>query len=84
MSTLAYHTQSNLLKDCGIDIRKEKFIMEEFLNDYVQMIAEANDIELTPAQLMEIVNNLESEEDMWDFVDMCVNEEIARATGGDE
>ena len=58
--------------------------MEEFLNDYVQMIAEANDIELTPAQLMEIVNNLESEEDMWDFVDMCVNEEIARATGGDE
>lgn len=53
--------------------------MEEFLTDYVEMMAEANDLELTKNQMQEIVNNLRSEEELWDIFDSFVTEEIARA-----
>lgn len=58
--------------------------MEEFLKDYVQMITEANDIELSESKLQEIVNSLRDEEELWDTVDSFVNEEIARAVKEDD
>lgn len=50
--------------------------MKEFLTDYVQMIAEARDIELNDSQLQVIVNNLREDESLWDMFDSYVNDEI--------
>lgn len=53
--------------------------MEEFLKDYVEMMADANEIELNKTQMQSIVNNLRQEDEIWDILDSYVTEEIARA-----
>ena len=53
--------------------------MEEFLTDYVEMMADANEIELNKTQMQSIVNNLRQEDEIWDILDSYVTEEIARA-----
>ena len=53
--------------------------MEEFLKDYVQMMADANEIKLNKDQMQTIVNNLHQEDEIWDTLDSYVIEEIARA-----
>ena len=53
--------------------------MEEFLKDYVEMMADANEIELNKTQMQSIVNNLRHEDEIWDILDSYVTEEIARA-----
>lgn len=50
--------------------------MEEFLNDYVQMIAEAQDIELNNKQLQVIVNRIREDESLWDTFDSYIIDEI--------
>ena len=64
-------------KICSIyEDRKENFIMEKFLKDYVQMIAEASELELNNSQIKRIVNNLRENEELWDMFDSYVNDEI--------
>lgn len=53
--------------------------MEEFLKDYVKMIADTNEIKLNKTQMQTIVNNLRQEDEIWDVLDSYVTEEIARA-----
>ena len=50
--------------------------MEEFLRDYVQMIAEQQDIELDEARMLEIVNNLMDEDEIWNALDGHINDEF--------
>lgn len=50
--------------------------MEEFLNDYVQMMAEAQEIELNDSELQTIVNNLMENEVIWDVLDEHINDEF--------
>lgn len=50
--------------------------MEEFLRDYVQMMAEQQEIELDEARMLEIVNNLMSEDEIWETLDMYINNEL--------
>ena len=50
--------------------------MEEFLKDYVQMIAEVRGLELDDSLLQTIVNNLRENEALWDMFDSYVNDEI--------
>ena len=50
--------------------------MEEFLTDYVEMIAEARELELNNSQIKRIVNNLRDDESLWDIFDSYVNDEI--------
>lgn len=52
--------------------------MEEFLKDYVQMIAEAQDTELNPQQVSNIVNSLRSDDALWDTFDSYVRDEIEK------
>ena len=58
--------------------------MDEFLEDYVVMLAEANDIELTEDQVEAIVNNLRAEDGLWDTVDFYVNNAIAEVIEDEE
>ena len=53
--------------------------MKEFLENYVQMMADANEIKLNKDQMQTIVNNLHQEDEIWDVLDSYVMEEIARA-----
>lgn len=48
--------------------------MEEFLTDYVQMMAEAKELELNTQQVKQIVNRLEHEDAIWDTVDFYVHQ----------
>lgn len=50
--------------------------MEEFLNNYVQMIAEARELKLNNPQLQSIVNSLQEDESLWDIFDSYVNDAI--------
>lgn len=50
--------------------------MKEFLEDYVQMMAEADDIKLTKTQLKTIVNNLMEANVIWDILDEHINYEF--------
>lgn len=50
--------------------------MEEFLKDYVEMMADARDMELSPDQIQEIVNSLQEDEDLWDMFDGFVNDQL--------
>lgn len=50
--------------------------MEEFLTDYVQMMAEAQDIKLTPDMLQEIVNSIAANETVWEVLDEHINYEF--------
>ena len=63
--------------------RKEDIIMKEFLENYVQMMADANEIKLNKDQMQTIVNNLHQEDEIWDVLDSYVMEEIARAVKED-
>ena len=58
--------------------------MDEFLEDYVVMLAEANDTELTEDQVEAIVNNLRAEDGLWDTVDFYVNNAIAEIVEDEE
>ena len=53
--------------------------MKEFLENYVQMMADANEIKLNKDQMQTIVNNLHQEDEIWDVLDSYVMEEISRA-----
>ena len=57
--------------------------MKEFLENYVQMMADANEIKLNKDQIQTIVNNLHQEDEIWDVLDSYVMEEIARAVKED-
>lgn len=50
--------------------------MEDFLKDYVEMMADARDMELTPDQIQDIVNSLQEDEDLWDMFDGFVNDQL--------
>ena len=50
--------------------------MEELLNDYVQMIAEARELKLNKPQLQSIVNSLQEDESLWDIFDSYINDAI--------
>lgn len=50
--------------------------MEEFLTDYIQMMAEAQDIELDESTLQEIVNSIAANEVVWDVLDEHINYEF--------
>ena len=50
--------------------------MEEFLKDYVQMIAEVRGLKLNGLQLQTIVNNLRNDDSLWDTFDSYINDEI--------
>lgn len=52
--------------------------MEKFLNDYVQMIAEAKELKLNQSQIQSIVNSLQKNESLWDIFDNYVNNAIAK------
>ena len=57
--------------------------MKEFLENYVQLMADANEIKLNKEQMQTIVNNLHQEDEIWDVLDSYVMEEIARAVKED-
>lgn len=48
--------------------------MEEFLTDYIQMIAESRELELNPQQVATLVNRMAAEEALWDTVDFYIHE----------
>ena len=50
--------------------------MEEFLTDYIQMIAEAQEIKLDESTLQEIVNSIAENEVVWDVLDEHINYEF--------
>lgn len=50
--------------------------MKRFLNDYVQMIVENREMELNPDQMEEIVNSLMDEEEIWEVLDMHINDRL--------
>ena len=50
--------------------------MEDFLTDYVEMMADAKDMELTPDQIQDIVNNLQDNEELWDIFDGYVSDQL--------
>jgi hypothetical protein len=50
--------------------------MEEFLRNYVQMMAEQQEIELDEARMLEIVNNLMGEDEIWDTLDSHINNKL--------
>ena len=56
--------------------------MENFIKDYVEMIAESQEINLTEKQINKIVNNLMNEDEIWDMFDTYINEEIKNLLGG--
>lgn len=50
--------------------------MEEFLNDYVQMTLEAQDIELPEEKVAQIVHNMMECDEAWDVFDSYINDFI--------
>ena len=50
--------------------------MEEFLKDYVEMMADARDMNLSDEQLQDIANNLSGNEELWDIFDGYVGDEL--------
>ena len=50
--------------------------MEEFLKDYVEMMADVRDMNLSQAQMQDIVNNLSGNEELWDIFDGYVGDEL--------
>ena len=50
--------------------------MEEFLTDYIQMMAEAQEIKLDESTLQEIVNSIAANEVVWDVLDEHINYEF--------
>lgn len=47
--------------------------MEEFLNDYVRMMLEAQEIELSEEKVDKIVHNMMECDEAWDAFDSYVN-----------
>lgn len=50
--------------------------MEEFLTNYVKMVAESKEIELNEQKISEIVERLMNNDEMWDTFDSFVYEEL--------
>ena len=50
--------------------------MEEFLEDYISMIAETQEKELNNAELTEIVKNLMNNDELWDTFDSFIYDEM--------
>ena len=50
--------------------------MEDFLKDYVEMMADARDMNLSDEQLQEVVNSLQDNEELWDIFDGYVGDEL--------
>ena len=50
--------------------------MEEFLKDYIQMMAEAQEIKLDESTLQDIVNSIAANEVVWDVLDEHINYEF--------
>lgn len=56
--------------------------MENFIKDYVEMIAESQEINLTKKQINKIVNSLINGNEIWDALDNYIIEEIENLLGG--
>lgn len=50
--------------------------MREFLNDYVQMIAENHDSNITKDELNSIVEYLMEEEEVWNLIDSIIIDKL--------
>ena len=50
--------------------------MEDFLKDYVEMMADSRDMNLSKEQIQEVVNSLQEDEDLWDMFDGYVNDQL--------
>ena len=50
--------------------------MEEFLNDYVQMMLDAQEIELPEEKVDKIVHNMMECDEAWDVFDSYINDFI--------
>lgn len=50
--------------------------MEEFLNDYVQMMLDAQEIELPEEKVGKIVHNMMECDEAWDAFDSYINDFI--------
>ena len=50
--------------------------MEEFLNDYVQMMLDAQEIELPEEKVNKIVHNMMECDEAWDTFDSYINDFI--------
>ena len=57
--------------------------MKEFLENYVQMMADANEIKLNKDQMQTIVNNLHHEDEIWEVLDSYVMVDIVRVVKED-
>ena len=55
--------------------------MEDFLMDYVTMIVEANEIELSENEIEKIVKNIMETDEIWDFLDENIYFEIENIKG---
>ena len=54
--------------------------MEEFLNDYVRMMLETQEIELTEEKVNKIVHNMMECDEVWDTFDSYINDFIEQET----
>lgn len=50
--------------------------MEEFLTDYVQMTLDVNGAEISAKQMTALVNKLMNDDEIWETLDMRINDEI--------
>lgn len=57
-------------------ILERRIIMREFLNDYVQMIAENHDSNITKDELNRIVEYLMEDEEVWDLMDSIIIDKL--------
>lgn len=48
--------------------------MDEFLRDYVQMMADAKEIELSEEEIENMVERLKCEDAIWDTVDFYIHQ----------
>ena len=58
--------------------------MEEFLTDYVQMMLDAQDIELPEEKVAQVVHNMMNCDEAWDQFDSFINDFIEQETEGGE
>lgn len=55
--------------------------MERALKKYVKMINEGNEFNLNETQIGKIVNSLQNNEELWDYIDSIIFEKIEEVKG---
>lgn len=58
--------------------------MKEFIKTYVNSMLEMNNLKLSDSKIDNIVNSLQDDDELWDYVDSIVSETIAREIGEEE